>query len=458
MSDQDNTPEKIPETQLYSELVQAYNAAAENVTRIRDAIEAAKDDEETTDQQRSELVVQFTGAVDQAERLKREVESKAARDRAVSRYNRLEITGRRLQVKEPDMYVAGGRSFMSDLYWSEIKHQPAASERISKHQGYEIEKRGEEFAVTSSTLGGIIPPAYLIDLYAKASRNGRVYADQCNGGQLPDVGMSVILPRLTVGLSAGSQATENTALTTSDPTEVDLSVPVRTIGGYSPVSRQSIERAAYSDQILFEDLIARYWAQLDSQAINGAGTSGTLTGVLQTSSISASTASTATVVSMWPKIADVIQQINAATGGLGYVADKIVMHPRRWGFFEAAVDSQNRPLLGITGQPAFNVVGEGSASGYGYVGRMHGLPVFTDANVPTNLGASTNQDAIIVMASSVVHLFERANDPVTLSFEQQAGTSLQVQLIAYGYVAFTAGRYPAASGAVTGAGLVAPTF
>ncbi len=450
--------DRTPATRTYSELVAAYNEAAENVSRIRDAIEAAKDDEETTDEQRAQLTVEFTGAIDQAERLKGEVESKAARDRAVQRYNRIDFTGHRMQIKEPDMYTAaGGRSFMSDLYWSEVKGQPAARERISKHHSHEIEKRGEEFAVTSSTLGGIIPPAYLLDLYAKASRNGRVYADQANRSSLPDVGMSVILPRLTVGLSAGVQATENTALTTSDPTEVDLTVPVRTIGGFSPVSRQSIERAAYSDQILFEDLIARYWALLDSQCINGSGASGQILGVLGTSGISTSTASTATVVGVWPKIADLIQQINVATGGLGYVADKIVMHPRRWGFFEAALDSQNRPLVPVTGAE-FNVMATGQSAAYGAVGRMHGLPVYTDANIPTNLGTNTNEDRIIVEASQVVHLFERAQDPVTLSFEQQAGTSLQVQLIAYGYAAFTAGRYPAASGVVSGAGLVPPTF
>jgi HK97 family phage major capsid protein len=444
-------------TSTFSELVETYNQASDNVSRLKDAIEVANNDSDTTDEQRSQLTVEFTGAVTQAEKLKNEVESKEARQRAIERYKRVDVAGYRMQVSEPDMYTTHSRSFLTDLYFSQIKNQPAAAERIGKHQAHEIEKRGEQFAITSANLGGIIPPAYLVDLYAKAARNGRVFADQCNGGTLPDVGMSVILPRLTVGLSAGIQATENSALTTSDPTEVDLTVNVRTIGGYSPVSRQSIERAAYSDQILFEDLIARYWASLDSGCINGLGSGGTILGLLQTASISTSTASTATVAGVWPKIADVIQQINVATGGLGYVADKIVMHPRRWGFFEAALDSQSRPLIVPTG-PSFNPVGQGDAAGYGYVGQMHGLPVYTDANIPTTLGATTNADAIIVMASNVVHLFERPNDPVTLAFEQQAGTSLQVQLIAYGYVAFTAGRYPAASGAVTGGALVPPTF
>jgi hypothetical protein len=54
-------------------------------------------------------------------------------------------------------------------------------------------------------------------------------------------------------------------------------------------------------------------------------------------------------------------------GGLGCVADKIVMHPRRWGSFVAAVDTTNRPILGISGLPAFNVDGQGISAGYGYV-------------------------------------------------------------------------------------------
>jgi len=39
---------------------------------------------------------------------------------------------------------------------------------------------------------------------------------------------------------------------------------------------------------------------------------------------------------------------------------------------------------------------------------------------------------------------------VTLAFEQTAGDALTVHLIVYGYAAFTAGRYPAGVGIVTG--------
>jgi HK97 family phage major capsid protein len=441
-------------TRRFDELRVAYNDARENLERKHQALEDAKDDPEVTEERKAQLLEDFAAAEQQTEQLHDQVTSAAARKTTLDRFKPIQVTrGSDVRVREPDIYTRNGRSFFQDLYQAQLKSDPDARERIDRHHRYEIEQR----AVTSTTMGGIIPPAYLVDLYAKASRNGRVLADQVNNGTLPDVGMSVIVPRLTAGTSAGVQATENTAVTTSDPTEADLTVPVRTLAGYSPVSRQAIERAAYSDEILFEDLIARYWALLDTQCISGSGASGQMLGIIGTSGIATSTASTATLAGVWPKISDVIQQINANLGGVGYVADKVFMHPRRWGFFEAALDSQGRPVMPTEGTLT-NVAGAGQESGYGYVGRMHGLAVFTDANIPTNLGSGTNEDRIIVVASPIVHLFERAEDPVTLSFEQQAGSSLQVQLIVYGYAAFTAGRYPGGVGLVSGAGLVPPTF
>jgi HK97 family phage major capsid protein len=439
-----------------TELIASHNEAVEAFRQAADAVDEATNypdnyDDDELRKRRDE----FNAAVVAAERLKAQIDSEQTRREAREKYQLIKTNAPGIAVKEPDMYVKGGRSFLQDLYAAQIKNDGGAMSRITKHNDHEMEK----FAITSATFGGIIPPAYLIDLYAKASRNGRVFADQCNQGDLPEVGMSVVFPRLTQGLAVAAQTTQNTAVVTQDITETDLSVPVNTLSGFSPVSRQGIERAAYSDQILFEDLIARYWAILDTYCLNGSGSNNQPQGLLGTAGISSSTASTATVAGVWPKIADVIQQINTAVGGLGYSASKIFMHPRRWGFFEAALDSQNRPLLPASG-PLFNVIATdgNNTPDYGLVGNMHGLPVYTDANIPTNTGATTNQDSIIVIASPVVHLLERSGDPVTLAFEQTGATALTVNLIAYGYVAFTAGRYPGASGAVTGQGLVPPTF
>ncbi len=356
---------------------------------------------------------------------------------------------------EPDMYEGRERRFLDDLFRSQILHDPLAVERISRHQQYELEKR----AVSTSTLGGIIPPQYLVDMYAKASRYGRVFADQVNHQELPEVGMSLIVPRLTQGTAADIQASEGVAVATQDPTETDLTVPVRTIAGYIPVSRQTLERASYSEAILFEDLIARYWSKLDSQCLVGTGSAGQLLGLFNTTGVvSVSAGATFDAPTFWKNVQNAIQQIETKWGGLGIKADKIVMHPRRWAAISALMDSDNRPLFGFNNLPVVQtaVVATGSSNTYGFVGYFAGLPVFTDSNIPTNLDTNGDKDGVAVISSPIVHLWERPDDPVTLAFEQQAGTALQVQLIAYGYVAYTAGRYPDASAVIHD--LPVPTF
>jgi HK97 family phage major capsid protein len=458
-----------------------YNAAVERMQAAADVLERAED---VTQEMRDE----FSSACDAADELRELHDERVALEASRSKHKPLPTStggstvdatrddGRpsleertaaaRIKITEPDLYTKRNGRFLTDLYLRDVKNDYGASERIGKHQAFEEERwYGDlgvhERAIATGTLGGVIPPQYLVAAYAKAGRNGRVYADQANKQDLPDQGMSVIIPRLTVGLAAGVQTAESATVTTGDPTEVDLTVPVRTIAGYSPVSRQTLERAAYSEPILMEDLIARYNQTLDVQALNGSGSSGQMLGVLGTSGISTSTCSTATVIALWPKIADLIQQIATAVGGIGIVADKIIMHPRRWGAITAALDSSNRPLFPVgQGPQSVNTLAQGgTASVYGYTGStIQGLPVYTDANIPTNLGAGTNEDRVIVQASDAVMLWERPDDPVTLAFEQTAATALQVQLIAYGYAAFTAGRYPAASGVISGVGLVPPTF
>jgi len=443
-----------------AELRTAYNDAVDELEKRISDFEALEDDagDETADAARTA----YESAKAEVEARKTRLDEAEALLRAKSQFKKVDVPEdepsleerNRIEVDEPDMYERGGpHSFMDDLFRAQIKNDPIATERVNKHHIHEVEKR----ALSTSTFGGLIPPNYLLGMYAKALRNGRVFADQVNHQDLPPTGMSIIIPRLTTGLTAGIQSAENATVATQDIVESDLTVNIRTIAGYSPVSRQSLERAAYNEEILMEDLIARYNASLDVQCVNGDGTGVNFLGFLNTSGIKSSAASgSSNLPAVYANIADVVQQINSAVGGLGYVADKIVMHPRRWGSFVAAVDTTDRPILGISGLPVFNVDGVGNSAGYGYVGTIQGLQCYVDANVPTNLGSGTNEDAILVFASGVVHLWEREADPITLAFEQQAGTSLQVQLVAYGYAAFSAGRYPAACGKVSG--LVPPTF
>jgi hypothetical protein len=82
------------------------------------------------------------------------------------------------------------------------------------------------------------------------------------------------------------------------------------------------------------------------------------------------------------------------------------------------------------------------------VGSIQGLPVITDPNIPTNLGAGTNQDPVYVMRSSDHLLFEsgvRAE-----AFPQTYANQMSVLLQVSEYFAFTAARYGASTVEITG--------
>ncbi len=94
-----------------------------------------------------------------------------------------------------------------------------------------------------------------------------------------------------------------------------------------------------------------------------------------------------------------------------------------------------------------------------------GLPVLTDLNVPTAVGAATGgEDLVFASDTTEYHLWEEGDGrPTELKFEQTTGGSLTTKLVVYSYAAFTAGRYPGATGKIGGLdtttnGQVAPAF
>lgn len=108
------------------------------------------------------------------------------------------------------------------------------------------------------------------------------------------------------------------------------------------------------------------------------------------------------------------------------------------------------------GNPQNAIATLGAVAAEQVVGQMHGLPVVTDPSMPTTLGAGTNQDVIHVLRASDLLLYESGLRSRVLP-EVGSGT-LTVRLQVYGYLAFTAGRYPKSIVEIGGTGLVAPTF
>ena len=338
---------------------------------------------------------------------------------------------------------AGERSFFADAYHAK-SGDSAASERIARHSA-------EMRDVGTGAFGALVVPQYLVDLYAPLARAGRPMANAVRNLPLPDAGMTLNIPRITTGSTTALQSSENAAVDETNVDETTLQVSVRTFAGQQDVSRQSLERGEMIDQIVFGDLVSAYATTLDSHIISHA-----TDGVLATSSINAVTYTDAspTVAELFPKLADAIQQVNANR----YMpATAIFMHPRRWGWFTAAVDGQSRPLVVPTAPQ--NPIGVGQAAEYGQVvGELLGLPVITDANIPTNLGTGTDEDRIIVAKADDLLLMEQSGAPRELRFEETAGGNLTTKLVVYGYAAFTAGRFPKSVSVISGTGLVAPTF
>jgi HK97 family phage major capsid protein len=348
----------------------------------------------------------------------------------------------------------GNHSFLSDAYAAEFGGSYEARDRLAQHMKEEsIESR----AVGTGAFAGLTIPQYLVDEFAPLARAGRPAANAVRSATLPSEGMTISLSRITTGTATGVQATENSAVQNTDIDDTKLDVPVVTIAGQQDVSRQALERSTNVEQVIMGDLLGDYAVRLDGQVLNGSGVSGQALGILQTAGINAVTYTDAspTVGEFYAKLADAVQRV---PGNRYLPATGILMHPRRWGWLMAALDTTNRPLvLPAAGAPS-NAAGVGSAAEYGQVvGQMLGLPVITDANVPTTLGGGT-EDIVIVGRLDDAILWEEASGPKQLRFDATTAGSLQVKVVVYGYAAFTAGRYPAGISTVGGTGLIAPTF
>ena len=316
--------------------------------------------------------------------------------------------------------------------------------------------------VDTTNFAGLTVPQYLTDAYAPAASSGRPVANICRKHDLPASGMTVEISRATTATDATIQVAQNDVANETGFDDTQLSVPVRTISGMQDVSRQAVERSSGAVDVVWDDLFRRYGARLNNQIVNGSGASGQILGIRSTVGINAVTYTdaTPTMAELQLKMLDASQQIDAALlDQAGEGPSFALMAIRRWAWMLGQSDTAGRPLVTpMQGNP-LNQSGGVSTLGFGGpVGWIHpGLIVVADATIPLNLGAGTNQDQIIVTKASELHLWEDPAAPFRLAFEHPEGR-LAVRVIVYGFAAFTAGRYPAASSTIDGTGLIAPTF
>lgn len=377
------------------------------------------------------------------------------------------------QVTDPAVYnpdsARRNMSFFSDMYAADQLGSSDARERQARHQRQARDSvfAGNERAATTSTFAGLIPPQYLVDEYAPLARAGRPIANSARQLPLPPEGMSFVIPRGTVGTDVEIQTAENTVLATQDPQNLNLTVPVATAGGHQPVSRQTLERGTPGiDELIYADLAAAYAVALDKQVIAGTGASGQAFGILNTAGIGQSSAFTAAVTpqTLYAKTAGAVNTIETTRL---LPPDVIFMHPRRWNWLTSQFDTAGRPLVVPNPQGPLNALGviEGLADLQmpTIVGTQNGLPVVLDASLPATVGAASEDVELVARRADLILWEDGDGAPRQLRFDQTLGTQLTVELVAYDYFAFTAGRYPTAVAVVggnstAGNGLVAPAF
>tara|TARA_R110000824_G_scaffold103665_1_gene246268 strand:- start:3717 stop:5069 length:1353 start_codon:yes stop_codon:yes gene_type:complete len=358
---------------------------------------------------------------------------------------------------EPSTYSVERRnvSFFSDLYNSQFNGDIDASDRIRRHrQESQLEQRDG----TTASFAGLVVPQYLTDLAAELARSGRPFANQCTNLPLPGDGMTINISRVTTGSTAAVQSTENAAISETDIDDTLLTVDVRTIASGQQISRQAIERGTGVDSLIAADMMGAMAAQLESQIIVGTGGSGQLRGINNVEGQTAVTYTDAspTVAEFWPKLQDAIQGINANRFA---PADLILMHPRRLGWLNSALDTTNRPIILPQSNVPQNAMGTGPAAGYGNTGvQIAGVPVVTSGAVPTDKGAGSNEDRVYVVRRSDMLLFEQPGQPALVRYDATAGLNLTATLVAYEYACFIGGRYPLSIATISGTGLVAPSF
>ena len=368
--------------------------------------------------------------------------------------NRAVITDAVHVTNEPLTYEERSEhSFFGDMYKAQVLNDPTAQVRQQRHmQEMDIEHRDS----SSSNFAGLVIPNYLTSLATPLARAGSPTIQNSRRLNLPPSGLTVNVSRITTGTTVAAQSAENAALSESTPDDTLLTVNVNSYGGFTDISRQAIDRGTGVDEIVVQDLALAYATSVNGDCINGSGSSGTHLGILNTSGVG-----DIDIDDGSPTAGETFQQIVKAIGTVNAAhylpPDVIIMAPRRWAYISGGIDTTGRPLVNPAGNNPTDPVAVGSAAGYGaVVGNIAGVDVVTDAGIPVNLGAGSNEDRIIVTRRDNLLYWSDGNDaPAVVRYDSVGANTLTIRMVGFGYSAWTAGRNPSAVAVIQGTLLAA---
>lgn len=358
-----------------------------------------------------------------------------------------------------------GSSYFRDLYRAN-KGDQGAHDRLRRNNDHVAAYSERTALSTVNGVGGeFVPPLWLENQFVQLARPGRVTADIVTKDALPSGTDSINIPKISAGTGVGLQGFptggQNTGITEVDLTTTSISSGVVTVAGGQTISMQLLEQSPLNiDKVVLADLARAYAIQVDDFVLNGSGSAGQPLGLLNVAGVNAVTFTSASPALVSATVANSLYaQLTMAISKIASARfdqpSHIVMHPRRWNWALGQVDSSTRPVLLENQYGLFNGVGKQDNEGVqGVVGSILGLPVVVDSRVPTNLGAGTNQDPVVVAKFDDLWLWE--GNVRAEAFEQTFANNLSLFVRLYNYMSFQGARFPASISVINGTGLVAP--
>jgi HK97 family phage prohead protease len=331
--------------------------------------------------------------------------------RTMSENMELEVRSVMDEVAELRRVVeAGQTSSAPALIGAEIRSQGDFAKKMLQGDADAI-----ELARAASTSADTVALPGFVGFINNLIDNNRPALSAFSRAALPAAGLTVEYAQVTANtITVGQQDPENEALSFGNLTIDSISAPVKTYGGYTSFSRQTIERSTVDYlNTVFQALTIAY-----ANATNGA-----LVAHVQGLSYTGKTfdVSALTSAALIGGIADGSAYIFENTG---LRPEAIVLGTGAYKKLMTVAGEDGRPVVLVNGAGFNNI---GSANIPGLSGQLFGLPVIVDPAMGDNLAYMANSRAI--------QTFESAGAPVRLTDGDI--TTLTDSVSVYGYMAIT---------------------
>jgi HK97 family phage prohead protease len=232
---------------------------------------------------------------------------------------------------------------------------------------------------------------------------------------LPAAGLTVEYAQVSANtLAVGVQDPENEELSFGNLTIDSVSAPVKTYGGYTSMSKQTIERSSVN----YLDTALRALSIAYANATNAALIS-TVQGLSYTGKVFDVSAGTSAAL-----IAGLTDASTYIFKNSGLRPEAIVCGTSAFKFLLSVQGEDGRPVVLVNGAGVNNI---GSANVPGLSGQVMGLPIIVDPAMTATKAYVAN--------SAAVQTLESAGAPVRLSADDI--TTLTDSISVYGYMAIT---------------------